>query len=59
MSVHSIHDDNDYDRVARTGVSLVIAVMVIASLPLILGMVVLLPGWLEQSGLLISQHISF
>lgn len=59
MSVHSINDDNDYDRVARTGVSLVIAVMVIASLPLILGMVVLLPGWLEQSGLLISQHISF
>lgn len=59
MSVCSIHDDSDYDCVAKTRVGMVIAVMVIASLPLILGMVVWLPGWLERSGLAMAQVASF
>jgi hypothetical protein len=36
-----------------------IAVMLIASLPFILGMVVWLPGLLEQSGLAVAQAARF
>ena len=59
MSARSVHNASDFDHVAKTRVNSVIAAMVITSLPLILGMVVWLPGWLEQSGFAVTQVASF
>jgi hypothetical protein len=59
MAVCSVHDYSEDDHVARTEVRLIIAVMLIASLPFILGMVVWLPGVLEQFGLAVAQAARF
>jgi hypothetical protein len=49
----------DFDNIAASGTGIVVAIFLIASLPLLLGLGLLLPGWLEDFGMFVVQAPDF
>lgn len=49
----------EFNQFAASGTGLIVAIILIASLPFLLGLAVLLPGWLESLGIFAVQVPAF